>query len=246
MGTAWEIDNPRIRKKSTANITTDLLDIGFKGLSDTLNVVNDLIASSLRQGSKTNNCNCGCEGQASLMDCCTCGSLNASVDIEVHARPGERRIVAFLIENNKSVPQEITLEVPILIDACGERLEPSKNFVFQPRNFVIPACGCQRVKLAIDLVQPFKECTAYYAEIRLSGHCMDERICLGIYVQPDNYVDHFTLTDACRPKKGKFMEFASCGPSDCGCGDCSCECGTRTNTYYLCAKGDSRYETPEG
>ncbi|MEK6153634.1 hypothetical protein WIW50_10260 [Flavobacteriaceae bacterium 3-367] len=242
MNTAWEIDHRKARKKSATTITTDLLDIGFRGLSDTLNMVNDLVASGLKSGSKISNCNCGCECQGSLMDCCTCGKLSASVDIDVQARLGERRMVSFLIENNRSSPQEVELQVPILIDGCGERLQPGQNFRFDPPKFVIPPCHCQRVKLAIDLIPPFKECTAYYAEIRMTGHCMDEKICLGIYVQPDNYVDHFTLTDSCRPKKGEFVEFASCGPCHCECGDCSCECCVNTKSYYLCDPTGTAFE----
>ncbi len=246
MSTTWQLNRPKSSRKSTANMTTDLLDIGFRSLTDTLNIVNDLVSSTLGQGQKANTCHCGCGCQSDPMDCCSCGGLNASVDIEVHARPGERRIVSFLIENNKSSPQEIVLDVPIVIDGCGERLEPSRNFIFHPQKFVIPACQCQRVKLTLDLIPPFKECTAYYAEIRLTGNCLGEKICLGIYVQPDDYVDHFTLTDSCRPKKGEFIKFASCGPSDCECDDSSCECCTRTKTYYLCGHTGTRFENVPG
>ncbi len=242
MSTPWQMNSQRTGRKSTVNRTTDLLEIGFRGLSDTLNIVNELVSSTLKQGQGTNKCNCGCGCHSDPLECCNCGGLNASVDIELHARPGERRIVSFLIENNKSSPQEIVLDVPIVIDGCGERLEHSRNFILYPQKFVIPPCHCQRVKLSIDLVPPFKECTAYYAEIKLSGNCVDEKICLGIYVQPDDYVDHFILTDSCRPKKGEFIEFASCGHSDCQCGDCSGECCTTTKTYYLCGQTDANFE----
>ena len=248
MNTAWEIDKNNARRKTASNITTDLLDIGFKGLSDTLNIVNNLMSSTLSAGSSRKNCNCGCECESSLMDCCNCGDLHANVDIEVTARPGERRIVSFLIENNKSSPQDILLEIPIIIDGCGERIQPRQNFLFNPQKFVIPPCHCQRVTLAIDLLPPFKECTAYYAEIRISGNCIDEKICLGIYIQPDNYVDHFTLTDSCRPKKGEFIEFESCGSCDCECGSTNCDCCTQTKTYYICEneKEDSNYTSERG
>ena len=234
MATAWDMKDRNSRNKSVTDRTIDLLDIGFRGFKDTMNIVNELVDTNLFTNKKSSNCGCGCECESSAMDCCECGVLHAAVDIEIQARPGERRMVAFLIENNKSVPQDILLEVPIIIDACGNRLEGEKNFKFSPQKFVIPPCECQRVKLAIDLTAPFKECTSYYAEIRFVGNCIDQKICLGIYIEADNYVDHFTLTDHCRPKKGKFVEFTSC--DICGCDNRTCGCCSKTKSYYICEK----------
>lgn len=236
MATAWDIKDRNIKKKSTTSRTIDLLDIGFRGLTDTMNIVNELIDTNLFVKSKSSNCGCGCDCECggSAMDCCECGVLHAAVDIEIQARPGERRMVAFLIENNKSGPQDISLEVPVIIDACGNRLEAGKNFNFSPQKFVIPPCECQRVKLAIELTPPFEECTAYYAEVRFVGTCVDEKICVGIYIEADNYVDHFALTDHCRPKKGEFVEFTSC--ETCKCSDRNCGCCSKTKSYYICEK----------
>lgn len=236
MSTSWEVDKRLSPKQKNTNPTTDLLEIGFKGITDTLNIVDKLMSNAFQSNSSKSSCLCECMDPR--MDCYTCGPLKSDTDLKLEARLGERRVLFLLVENNKNVPQQVTVQTNLIMDACGNTPDAIENILISPTTFVIPACQCQRLRIAIDVATPFQDGMVYYVEIRLTGECIDELVTLGIWVQPDHYADHYVLVDPCRPKKGKFVEFHNC---DCGC--CS-----EPKTYYVCdeTQGKTPHEHREG
>jgi len=230
MNSTWEIDNRsrRASKQKSDSSPLDLVKLGLKGLDSTINIIDDLLnAASIGTSSQGCNCggNCTCECMDPMMECYSCGPLKSTTDLTLETRLGERRMLSFLVENNKEIPQTISVGVSLLMDSCGNTIDGGREiFSFSPSTFVIPECQCLRIRMAVNIHQPLQEGHVYYAEIRITGQCAEEKITLALYVQPDNYIDHFTLIDPCRPKKGKFVEFHNC---DCGC--CS-----EGSTFYIC------------
>lgn len=206
----------------------DLLEIGLRGLSDSMQVIDRLIKQPAKKRRQKSHCHCTCMDP--MMDCYPCGPHRSDTDLRLEARLGERRLLSILFENNRKVSSQVTMNLAVLMDACGNVLEGNELIALQPRTFTLQPGECRRVRLGVNLVPPFEEGQVYYAEIRVDGDCCAEAISLGIWVQPDHYADHHSLCDPCRPRIGRFVEFHNC---DCGC--CS-----EGKAYYICRRTAAR------
>lgn len=234
MKRTWEVD-PKWAdsKKGRRDATRDFLEMGVQSLEDAFNTIDKIIGLSSNWNKSKEKCRCDCMDP--MIDCYPCGPLRSDTDIKLETRLGELRVLSILVENNRNVPQEVKLDVKTIFDACGNMLENKREVIrFAPDSITIPACDCQRAMIVVHVRPPFDDGQVYYAEIMVSGDCFDEIVSLGIWVQPDHYIDHFVLTDPCRPKKGKFVEFRNC----------NCDCCSEGKLYYVC-QGEDRWPIKE-
>ena len=204
------------------NALLNLFNIGMKSVSNAIQNI----------GTKSNTGKCGC-GDA-WCDCYPCGPLTSDTDLRVEGRMGERRLMSFIIENNKKEDCNVKLSVVAFFDACGNSYNPDKCIILLPDSLTIKPESCTRVRVGVNFTTPLDDGQVYYAEIKVEGACCAENISLGIWVEPDNYADFLTYCDPCKPKLGKFVDFVNCECGGSGSSDCGCGCYSRARSYYVC------------
>jgi hypothetical protein len=105
------------------------------------------------------DCNCGCHERHDKHhehgcrpcreDSCECYCCVGDVDLVVYTRVGERRIVPISIENERRREREVTLELSDWATRGG-RTGAVTTLELEPKEFTLPACGEQKVQLAIE------------------------------------------------------------------------------------------------
>jgi len=237
MNRHWEQEYksyPRYKsKKSGGNLMVstglDLLEIGLRGMSAALDSITEMSGSlspKKKHPHKDYNC-CECMDIDPWRDCYSCGPLMSTTDLKLEARPGERRHLSILIENNREVSSNFSISMQRLMDVCGQTLESQELITFTPSSGTLAPCECLRIDIWINMQPPFSSGQAYYGEIAINGSCCAKTVSLGIWIKPEHLVDHLVLCDHCRPKCGRFVEFSDCG-----------YCGP-SRQYYMCCHSET-------
>jgi hypothetical protein len=135
----------------------------------------------------------------------------ATTDIKMEGHLGERRVVPFLVENNRSHQVSIAFRARPWIDAKGHELSKA-TIQFEPEKVVLEPCESVGVKAIINIVEPLEANTAYFAEFILEG-CKAKPISVGLHVHSPCRYEHYATCDPCRRRMAHFVEF--CHDYDC-------------------------------
>jgi hypothetical protein len=83
-------------------------------------------------------------------DDCECRCCLDDVDFAIYAHLGERRVLQLVLENERHREREVTLDLSEWTTRGG-RPAPVKTVVVEPRTFVLPPCGEQKVIIAVEI-----------------------------------------------------------------------------------------------
>jgi len=176
------------------------------------------------------NCSCSCHREKELTcGCCRCGpecrcdctcpchlekrffrhpaaeKWHANIDIPLVTRLGERRIIPFLVENNRPRKVEITFRSGPWIDASGQELN-NIPVAFDPPKASLESGESVAVKATLNINAPLAAGMTYFTEFILEG-CPARPISVGVWVKHEGAYAHYAVCDPCRRRKGRFLEF---------------------------------------
>jgi hypothetical protein len=178
--------------------------------------------------------------------------LRGTTDIKLEAELDERRIIKFLVENNRSREETITFKARSWIDAYGREFDATQTVNFSPASGTLKPGESVGVQAVIEISKKFFEPgMAYFTEFVLEG-CPAKPISVGLLVYPQDRYVHYAVCEPCRRRHGRFVEFCGTG---CGCGSSSCGCGCdphhhwydtcSCNWYYLPPRPKSQFKPVE-
>jgi hypothetical protein len=126
------------------------------------------------------------------------------VDLRIHSRLGDIRSKDILVENNSPRPVDITLHADPWVDASGGHVDD--KITLAPTNFHLEPRASQPFTATIDVSAPFVPGISYFTSIHLEGSSA-RPISVELSVTPQERIDALALTDPCRPRRGRFVEF---------------------------------------
>jgi hypothetical protein len=128
---------------------------------------------------------CGCE------DACSCCVPDA--EIVVHARAGERRIVAFELHNRTRREKEVHLGVGEWMHCSGPRLHVLSDFD-APDTITLAPCDSRVIRMSIVMehaaeqrgdekrvTRDIEACASAYADVRFDGCSRPVRVALVVH-----------------------------------------------------------------
>jgi hypothetical protein len=127
-----------------------------------------------------------------------------SVDLRIDSRLGDTRIKEILVENNSPRPVDINLHADPWVDASGGSV--GDKITLAPASFHLEPRASQPFTATIDVSSPFVPGISYFTSIHLEGSSA-RPVSVELSVTPQDRVDVLALTDPCRPRRGRFVEF---------------------------------------
>lgn len=94
---------------------------------------------------RKSECDCGCYGCGD----CTCQCCIGDVDLVVHSRVGERRVVPVVIENPSRREREIEISLSDWAGRSGQSQVKINAAFLDPLTFTLPPCGEKTLTLLI-------------------------------------------------------------------------------------------------
>jgi hypothetical protein len=142
-------------------------------------------------------CRCGTDHRCECGDPCSCCVPKA--DVVLHARVGERRVLAFAVRNPRRREREVTLEVGPWHRCADETVQISAAFdVDSP----LTLAGCEKrvVRLLVGIsgepddkeqgrLGDVEACASAYADVRFEGSARPLRVAVVEHTAPRDAVD---------------------------------------------------------
>lgn len=156
---------------------------------------------------------------------CRCGREahhRGTADIRIHARAGDVRQKAILVQNNGPKPVTVTMAADPWTD-CSEKTSANaaSTITFTPATLTIEPCEARETMAQISVKAPLEAGGTYFTRVHMQGtHA--KPILIELCVEPQNRIDYCAHTDPCRRRHDKYVDVCCepCGEDPCCCGKC--------------------------
>ncbi len=159
-----------------------------------------------------------------------------TADIRVSARETDVVHKVLLVENNGPRPVTVNIVAEPWNDATGK--QSAATITFTPATLTLAPCEAHETIAQISVPATGDLRASYFTRVHFQGSCA-RPISIELCVEPQNRIDHYSQTDPCRPRCGRFVDVAyehHCGDPHCRhCGPRRCEpmdpCGPRRDPW---------------